>query len=169
MIHLLKRAATAFALFFALAFAAPALADCVTPTTPNTVGVTANAQYEAIKKLCEAVSAPALADSGVAPVTGTFTGTGNGLTFPPAAGRPFNLTVYATGGTAPGSTLNATVYVARSTDGGTTYLPMTAAGGGIYSFTALANEALYESQTGVTYRLVCSSYTSGTVNYRWSQ
>lgn len=168
---LLKRAAIGLLAALSCAFAAPAFAavDCSTATTPNTSGITANAQFEILQKLCAATATPALADSGVTAVTGTFTGTGNGSVFTPAAGRPFNLTVYATGGTAPGSTLNATVYLARSIDGGTTYLPMTAAGGGIYSFTALANEGLYESQTGATYRLVCSSYTSGTINYRFAQ
>lgn len=111
----------------------------------------------------------ALAPTPASAVTGTFVATGNGSTFTPAAGKAFNLTIYATGGTAPGSSLNATVYLARSTDGGTVYLPMTAAGTGIFSFTTLANESLYESQTGVIYRLVCSSYASGTVNYRFSQ
>jgi hypothetical protein len=119
--------------------------------------------------LTTAINVPALSTSGVTAVTGTFTGTGNGSVFAPSAGRPFNLTIYATGATTPGSGLAASVYLARSIDGGTTYLPMTAAGGGIYSFTSLANESLYESQTGVTYRLICTSYTSGTVNYRFAQ
>jgi hypothetical protein len=119
--------------------------------------------------LAQTMPAPSYADAGVAPVTGTFTATANGAVFTPIAGRPFNLTIYATGGTAPASALNATVYLARSIDGGITYLPITAAGGGIFSFTALANETLFEAQTGVRYRLICSSYTSGTVNYRFAQ
>jgi hypothetical protein len=109
------------------------------------------------------------APSGVAPVTGSFTGTGNSANFTPIAGRSYNLAVWATGATAQGSALGGTVYLARSTDGGTTFLPITAAGGGIYSFTALANESLYESQAGVLYRLICSAYTSGTINYRFTQ
>lgn len=171
MNHLLKRAAVACALLLGLAFAAPALAavDCTTAMTPTFATAKDSATFELMQKTCTNAAKPDLAASGVTAVTGTFTATGNGSVFTPAAGRPFNLTVYATGGTAPGSTLNATVYLARAIDGGTTYLPTTAAGGGIYSFTALANEQLYESQTGVTYRLVCSSYTSGTVNYRFAQ
>ncbi|WP_426043709.1 hypothetical protein [Caulobacter sp. DWR3-1-2] len=170
MTHLLKRGMLALAMMAGLAFAAPAMAvDCTTSTTPNVAGTLANAQFEILQKLCAQSAKPDLDVSGVAPVTGAFTATGNGAVFTPAAGRPFNLTVYATGGTAPGSALNATVYLARSIDGGTTYLPITATGAQLFSFTTVANESLYETQTGVTYRLICTLYTSGTVNYRFAQ
>jgi hypothetical protein len=55
MNHLLKRAALAVAALLACLFAAPALAaDCATGTTPNTLGTTANAAYEATVKVCNA-------------------------------------------------------------------------------------------------------------------
>jgi hypothetical protein len=102
---------------------------------------------------------PDLAASGVTPVTGTITGVGSTASFPAKAGRPFNLILYATGSTTPGSSLGgSTVYLARSLDGGTTWLPITASGSTIYSFTTLANETLYEGQTGVLFRLTTSVY-----------
>jgi hypothetical protein len=100
---------------------------------------------------------PDLAASGVTPVTGTITGVGSTASFPAKAGRPFNLILYATGSTTPGSSLaGSTVYLARSLDGGTTWLPITASGSTIYSFTTLANETLYEGQAGVLFRLTTS-------------
>ncbi len=110
-----------------------------------------------------------LGASGVTPLAGTFTGTGSSATFTPAAGRSFNLAVWATGGTAPGSPLNGTVYLARSIDGGTTFLPLTANGTQLETFTTVASETWAESQVGALYQLVCSAYTSGTINYRFAQ
>lgn len=144
-------------------------ADCLPSTAPDNQDSTQMAILEVLKKTCSNTNAPDYAAASPIPVVGTFTSPGNGLTFTPVAGRSFNLTIYATGGTAPGSTLNATIYLTRSTDGGTTFLPITAVGTGIYSFTSLANESLYESQTGVIYRPTALSVTSGTVNYRFTQ
>jgi hypothetical protein len=110
----------------------------------------------------------ALAASGVSSVAGSFTTASNSGTFVPAAGRTFNVAVWATGGIAPGSSLSGTVYLARSIDGGTTFLPLTANGSQLESFTTVASETWSESQVGVPYELVCSSVT-GTINYRFSQ
>jgi hypothetical protein len=123
---------------------------------------TAAAQATAANKLDTVhndLTKPAWSASGVTAVTGTLSSVTSSATFAPAAGRPFNLTLYATGSTTPGSSLGgSTVYLARSLDSGTTWLPITAAGSTIYSFTTLANETLYEAQTGVLYRLTVSVY-----------
>lgn len=73
MTHLLKRAALALALFAGLSFAAPALADCTTATTPNTAGTTANATYEAIIKVCEkAIAATPAGENHIGEVGGNI-------------------------------------------------------------------------------------------------
>jgi hypothetical protein len=158
---LLRRAAVGLFAILALAFAAPAMAavDCTTATAPNTQGTTANAQFELLQKLCAAQTAPSLGASGVTPVTGTISAVGSTASFPAAAGRTFNMTLYATGAKTPGASLGGSVvYLERSLDSGTTWLPITASGSTLYSFTTLANETLYEGQAGVLFRLTCSTW-----------
>jgi hypothetical protein len=109
-----------------------------------------------------------LAASGVTPLSGTFTTSGSSAAFTPLAGRPFNVACWIAGQTAPGTSLGGTVYLARSTDGGTTYLPLTAGGTQLEMFTQNASEQWTEYQTGVTYELICTS-ASQTINWRLSQ
>lgn len=61
---LLKRAAVGLLAALAFAIGAPALAavDCTIATTPNTLGTTANAQLEALQKICEAQTGTADGD-----------------------------------------------------------------------------------------------------------
>jgi hypothetical protein len=100
--------------------------------------------------------------SGKSPVTGAFSGAGqNSAVFTPIEGRGFNITLYGT--------FVGTVVLQRSTDGGTTWLPVTAGGVAIYSWTAPGSESAEESQSGVQYRLTCSAWTSGAPTYRISQ
>ena len=91
--------------------------------------------------------------------------------FTPIAGRAFNIAVWATNGTARGSSLNGTVYLERSIDGGTTFLPVTGSGTELEIFTSVASDTWQESQVGVIYQLVCSAFTSGNpaINYYMSQ
>lgn len=93
--------------------------------------------------------------------TGTFSATGqsNSVTISPI--RPFNVSIW---GTFVGS-----VQLKRSFDGGTTWLPITAAGTQLYAWTAPASEVAEEPEANVSYRLECTAYTSGTINYRISQ
>lgn len=90
--------------------------------------------------------------------TGTFTATGQSAdaTFK----GEFNVSLWGT--------FVATVQLERSFDAGSTWLPVTALGTGI-TFTAPATEVFSEPEAGVRYRLNCTAYTSGTVNYRISQ
>ena len=101
------------------------------------------------------------AASGVSPVSGTFTGTGQSASLTPIAGRGFNISLWGT--------FAASVQLERSFDGGTTWLPITASGVQLFKWTAPASEVNQEDQASVLYRLNCTSFTSGTVNFRISQ
>ena len=99
--------------------------------------------------------------SGRAPVTGTFTATGQSSSFTPVCGRSFNVSLWGT--------FSGGAQLERSFDGGTTWLPITAAGTQLYKWTGPASEVVDEAEYGVLYRLNCTAYTSGTINYRISQ
>lgn len=104
---------------------------------------------------------PQFAASGKTPVTGTLTGVANSAAFTPLNGRGFNISLWGT--------FAATVRLVRSFDAGATWLPLTAAGTSLMSFTAPASETWDEPESAVQYRLECTAFTSGTVNYRISQ
>ncbi len=105
--------------------------------------------------------------SAVSPiVSGSFAATGQSATFTPFIRRPnvgygFNISIY---GTFVGS-----VQLERSFDGGSNWLPLTAAGTQLYKWTAPASEQAEETVDGTIYRLNCTAYTSGTINYRIDQ
>jgi hypothetical protein len=101
------------------------------------------------------------AASGLASVTGAFGATGSSATFAPLGGRKFNASIWGT--------FVGTVQLQRSFDSGTTWLPLTSNGTQLETFTAPASEQWQEDESGVLYRLICTAYTSGTVNYRISQ
>jgi hypothetical protein len=97
-------------------------------------------------------------------VTSTFTATGQSAAIIAKGrddGRP-NFVNVSLWGTFVGS-----VRVERSFDG-TNWLPLTALGTAI-NFTGPCSETFDEAETGVQYRLNCTAYTSGTINYRMSQ
>lgn len=104
---------------------------------------------------------PAYKTSGKTAVTGAFSAIGNSAAFTPIAGRSFNVTRNGSG--------TATVRLTRSFDSGTTWLPLTANGVAIMTFTDVFSEQWSDDEVGVQYRLECTSYTSGTVTYRISQ
>lgn len=90
--------------------------------------------------------------------TGTFVATGQSTTFQAAHGK-FNMSLWGA--------FVATVQLERQIDG-TNWLPCTNLGASV-TFTAPCTEVIDEPETSVSYRLNCTSYTSGTVNYRLSQ
>lgn len=99
-------------------------------------------------------------------LTNAFTATGQSAAFLPdgigdSLTRSFNISVWGT--------FVGTVQLERSFDNGTTWLPLTAGGTQIEKFTAPASESVDEFEVGVLYRLNCTAYTSGTINYRLSQ
>ena len=102
-----------------------------------------------------------MAAAGSTPLAGSSSASGSFGPFVPELGRPIRLT---TAGTWTGS-----VQLLRSTDGGTTRLPLTAGGQGWGSYTANANEAVTEeSESGATYYLGVT-LSSGTISYRMAQ
>jgi len=95
-------------------------------------------------------------------LTGTFGATGQSASV--VLSGPFNFSLWGT--------FVATVSLERSFDGGTTWHNITRNDGAANAFTAPVSLAVPgdESQEAdVLTRLNCSSYTSGTVNYRISQ
>lgn len=100
-------------------------------------------------------------DAAPAIVQGSFVATGQSLALP--ASGPFNLSLWGT--------FVATVQLQRSFDGGLTWqqVQSDSVGATAVSFTAVASVKLdLGNEGGVLYRLNCSAYTSGTVNYRLS-
>jgi len=125
----------------------------------SVTGLTANAFS------VSTTQANALAGTNIT-TSGSQSGTQTGIalqtaSFTPLAGRGFNIT---TRGTFVG-----TFQLERSFDGGTNWHPLTAAGNPLYVWTAPESESAQEDQFGVLYRLDCTAYTSGTINYRISQ
>lgn len=101
----------------------------------------------------------------MAAVTGSFTATGNGTAATPNKhGRnPEKVNVSVSG------TFVGTAVLERSFDAGTTYIPVLRPGGNTaVSYTAPSSEVLEEPEKGVLWRLRCSAYTSGTIDYRIS-
>ncbi len=101
------------------------------------------------------------AASGVAALSGTFSATGQSSVFRPLAGRAFNISLWGA--------FSASVQLERSFDNGSTWLPITAAGAQLFAWSAAASEQAQEDETAVQYRLNCTSFTSGPINYRVSQ
>ncbi len=67
-------------------------------------------------------------------------------------------------------TFVATVRLEKSFDGGTTWLPVSKdASGSAASYTAPCALGVYEPEHNVIYSWNCTSYISGTINYRISQ
>lgn len=94
-------------------------------------------------------------------VSGTFTGTGESasLAFGPD-GFGGNVSLWGT--------FVGTVKVQRSFDGGTTWIDVTDSNGLVYEYTGPASFRIDEPEKSVLYRLNCTAYTSGTINYRLS-
>lgn len=102
--------------------------------------------------------------SGQIPVTGTFTSTGGGLPFLPVAGRDFNVTVF---GTYSGSiTLERSFNYDVDDPSSATWIEVVS-----NSTRLLVGPSFIwnEPEYYVIYRLRCTDFTSGTINYRISQ
>jgi hypothetical protein len=66
-------------------------------------------------------------------------------------------------------TFVATARLEKSVDNGVTWVPLTVQTGGgvvqLYTFTAPGADQVQEYVPGLLYRLNCTAYTSGTINY----
>lgn len=113
---------------------------------------------------------PAAGDRANMVLTGDFTGTGTSLSF--GCQGAFNIVIYGNGG--PNGNWNGTVQVERSFDGGTTWIVCGIGGGGlqaIYTSTGTGIDyslVVSEPEAGVAYRLNCTAFTAGPINYRLS-
>lgn len=99
------------------------------------------------------------ADQAAVTVMGSFVGTGNSTaqTFY----GPFNVFLWGT--------FAATVLLQRSFDSGLSWVTCsTDSSGTLASYTSALSIVVNEPEAGIQYRLRCSAYTSGTVNYRVS-
>ena len=112
----------------------------------------------------------AAGDQANAVVAGNFTATGTSALFMPWG--TFNLAIYGSGG--PNGNWVGSVQLERSFDGGTTWIVAGDASGAngqaIYNTANIDVSRLAgEPERCVLYRLRCTAYTSGTINYRLSQ
>jgi hypothetical protein len=111
---------------------------------------------------------PPARDQANAVVSGSFTGTGKSSCF--LVWGNFNVVIY--GSSPPNGTWNGTVQLERSFDGGTTWIVAGVGGSGAQAVYSTPNQDVsvigYEPEKGVAYRLDCTAYTSGTINYRMS-
>lgn len=110
---------------------------------------------------------PPAGDRANAVVSGSFTATGVSPCF--AVWGNFNIFIYGSGG--PNGNWVGSVQLERSTNAGVAWVVAGVGGAGqaIYSTsnTDVSIEA-FEPEAGVIYRLHCTAYTSGTINYRMS-
>lgn len=110
---------------------------------------------------------PLKGDQANAVIAGVFTGTGVSSAF--VFYGSFNVLIYGSGG--PNGAWVGSVRLERSFDGGTTYIVCGVGGDGtqaVYSTGADVSIPVNEVERDVAYRLNCTAYTSGTINYRIS-
>jgi hypothetical protein len=111
---------------------------------------------------------PPAGDLANAVVSGSFTGTGQSPLF--SCWGPFNVVLYGNAG--PNGAMVGTVRLERSFDGGTTWVVCGVGGAGSQASYTLNGADISvvaaEPEKGVLYRLNCTAYTSGTINYRMS-
>ncbi len=111
---------------------------------------------------------PPAGDQANAVVSRSFTGTGQSPSF--LVWGTFNVVFGGSGG--PNGNWNATIRIERSFDGGTTWYVAGVGGGGQQAIYNTANQdvsvTVDEPEKGVLYRLNCSAWTSGTINFRVS-
>lgn len=107
-------------------------------------------------------------DQANACVIGSFTGTGKSTSF--LVYGPFNVLIYGSSG--PNGTWAGSVQIERSFDGGTTWIVAGVGGDGAQAVYNTSSQDVSvvgdEPERGVLYRLDCTSFSSGPINYRMS-
>jgi hypothetical protein len=91
--------------------------------------------------------------------SGALTSVSAGAQFAPTG--VFNISVWGT--------FVGTAVIQRSFDGGTTWISLTDVAGTANAYTAPFSLMADEPEIGVAYRINCTAYTSGTINWRFSQ
>lgn len=113
---------------------------------------------------------PPSGDRATSVVSGAFAATG--VSAPFMFWGPFNVVLYGAGG--PNGNWTGTVRLERSFDGGLTWVVCGIGGSGTQAIWTSAGTGAdisvvaAEPERGVLYRLNCSAYTAGTINYRMS-
>src|SRR5262249_17311740 len=93
-------------------------------------------------------------------LTGSFAGTGAGSSI--AFRDSFNASIWGV--------FVGTVVIEKSYDNGSSWSAVSKdPSGAAASYTAPASVVVTEPELGILYRLNCSAYTSGTINWRLSQ
>lgn len=92
-------------------------------------------------------------------VTGTLAAVANGPAVPLSGVANFLLS----------GAFVASLRLAVSFDAGTTWIPVTGSDGAVRTFSAPERIVLDEPEEGVVYRIECTSWTSGTVAWRFSK
>ena len=101
------------------------------------------------------------ADSATLVVTGTLASVAAGSAFLAPSSGVFNLALWGT--------FSATLRFEKSYDGGTTWIPVSRdLTGTDATFVAPGSLQIRDTEAGNLYRVNCTAYTSGTVNYRLS-
>lgn len=94
-------------------------------------------------------------------IAGSFTGAGQSSQ-PAQFYGPFAASAWGT--------FAGTVELQRSPDGGTTWIPASLdSAGAAADFSAPMTVQITEPEWGVVWRITCTAYSSGTINYRLSQ
>lgn len=110
---------------------------------------------------------PPAGDQANAVVAGNFTATGSSTSF--LINGPFNVVIYGSSG--PNGAWSGSVQLERSFDGGTTWIVAGVGGAGqqaVYTTGTDVSFVASDPEKGMLYRLRCTAYTSGTINYRLS-
>jgi hypothetical protein len=110
---------------------------------------------------------PPASDQANAVVEGSFTGTGQSDSL--LVWGPFNVNLGGDGG--PNGSWDASVQLERSFDGGTSWYVRCDSAGVQLVFSTNDKDVSFvvvEPEQGMLYRLNCTTYTSGTINYRLS-
>lgn len=98
-------------------------------------------------------------EQGIVFISGNFTGTGQSSS--QVVKGYYNFSLWGT--------FVGTTEIDKSFDGGTTWIPVSLdALGDKASYTAPITVTGFECENGVLYRVNCTVYTSGTINYRLS-
>ena len=111
--------------------------------------------------------APPAHDRATEVVTGDFVGTGVSPFW--SFYGPFNVLIYGSGG--PNGAWSGSVQLERCFDGNTTWIVCGVGGGGqqaVFTTGSDVSVVVTEPEKGVLYRLHCTTYASGTINYRLS-
>lgn len=106
-------------------------------------------------------SQPSQAAATSTPLTGTASANATAGAFAPQLGRPIGLTL--------SGSWTGTVQLLRSTDGGTSKLPVTVGGAAWASFTGNCNEPVWEENDAAATFYLAFTLTSGSVTYRVAQ